>query len=210
MTQEKHFDSEQENEKLRSEIVRLREHLEQEEFLKKKVYKQWSELHALILAKESDLKLLKSTNLLYKCSLYLILFLIAPGYYFITSGKAGDEKLVTNSQTDSARTLTAYQTPTSNSALTQLPEIKPEEKQKEKIQPDAIKPKTTTATKPIIEKPLDDSIRNYIYWEGWSAYYEKLNNPYKKSTQKYEVWLAGWSEGANDAKKILAKNPPAQ
>ena len=190
------------NEKLRLEIAELKQNLEKEEFLKKTLYKQWSELHALILAKESELKLLKSTNLLYKYSFYLILILAVPGYYFLSNRKS--EKILTATQGSSSPMPTINKALITNPATVMLPDLML--KEKEIIQPETRKPRLATVNNVVIDQPLTDSVRDYIYWEGWSAYYEKLKNPYKKSTQKYEVWLAGWKEGENDSKKIVAHN----
>ncbi|MEO6220111.1 MAG: hypothetical protein ABIO81_06765 [Ginsengibacter sp.] len=201
-TQEEYFGTGQENEKLRSEIAQLKQNLEKEEFLKKTLYKQWSELHALILAKEGELKLLKSTNLLYKYSFYLILILAIPGYYFISNGSG--ERIASSSQAASSPAIAIKQVRTNNPPTIPLPDAKV--KEKDIIQPNSIKPKIATINRPVVEKPLVDSVRNFIYWEGWSAYYEKSKNPYKKSAQKAEVWLAGWKEGENDARRMVAKN----
>ena len=190
------------NEKLRLEIAELKQNLEKEEFLKKTLYKQWSELHALILAKESELKLLKSTNLLYKYSFYLILILAVPGYYFLSNSKS--EKIITATQGSSSPMPTINKALITNPATVMLPDLML--KEKEIIQPETRKPRLATVNNVVVDQPLTDSVRDYIYWEGWSAYYEKLKNPYKKSTQKYEVWLAGWKEGENDSKKIVAHN----
>jgi len=201
-TQEERFGHEHDNEKLRLEIGQLKQTLEKEEFLKKTLYKQWSELHALILAKEGELKLLKSTNLLYKYSFYLIMILAVPGYYFISNGR--DKKIVSSSQAASSPKLTTNEALATNPVITQLPDLKP--KEKAIIKRDTIKHQIATINNSIVDKPLSDSVKNAIYWEGWSDYYGKSKNPYKKSPQKSEVWLTGWKEGEKDSKKIMARN----
>jgi hypothetical protein len=84
-----------------------------------------------------------------------------------------------------------------------IPEIKPEIKTA--IRPDSLKQKKAIAIKPV-EVPLTDSARDEIYWQGWNAYYSRSSNHFSKSSEKYKVWLEGWSEGRNDARKLLAKD----
>ena len=201
-TQQEYSDLQQDNEKLRLEIVQLQKDLDKEQFFHRTLYKQWGEIHTLILSKESELKLSRSTNLLYKYGFYLSLFLAAPAFYLLNSSK-GDERITPASKAASSILIT-NETLTSNRDTLQVLNAKLDEK--ETIQPDASQPVPATSNDAVINKPLTDSVRNSIYWEGWSAYYEKSGNPYRNSSQKYEVWLEGWKKGESDSKKTLAKN----
>lgn len=195
-----------ENEKLRFEIEQLKKNLEKEEFLHRTLYKQWNELNNRILLKENEFKRFKVKNLLYKYTFYLILISVVSSYYFMNTGKGNekDDKKIPVSQAASSTMLTTHEAPTTNPEKIKVPDEKLVEKVT--IAPDAIRTKTAAIVKQVVNKPLNDSVRNFIYWEGWSAYYEKSNNPYQKFSQEYEVWLEGWKEGEEDAKKILAKN----
>ncbi len=208
-TQQEHPDNKQENERLRLDNVRLKDNLEKEELLHKTLYKQWTELNALMLAKEREFEEYKPRNLFYKYAFYAILFLIAPAYYFLSNGK-GDEKITPASKAASSATPPTNQTPTNNLDTAELPAVQIEEKKI--IKRDTIQPKMTTINKPVTDKPLTgfvkddnpltDSARDSIYWQGWNAYYEKSRNPYQRYTQKFQVWLEGWKDGENDANKL--------
>jgi len=196
-TQQTHSDIQNENEKLRLENVQLKKNLEKEEFLHKALYRQWNELNIRRLAEKRELKQLESRNLFYKYAFYVILFLVA-AYYFLSNSKGSDK--TDASQTVSSSTPTPNQTVATSPDTLQLINVKLEERA---AHPAIIEPAITE--KPIIDKSLPDSVRSLIYWEGWSAYYEKLHNPYQKSLQKSEAWLAGWKQGENDAKKKSEK-----
>jgi len=218
-TQQDRSSDYQENEKLYLENLQLKKELEKEEFLHKTLYKQWNELSTRMLAKERELKQVRSGNLFYKYAFYIILFLAAPAYYLLSSSK-GDKKILPASQTvsspktdqalttDSSVTV-SFPTPTINQAPATKPDsmqvsvVKPTEKKI--IQSDTVKPKLTTVNKPVI-KPLSDSEKNLIYSEGWDAYHEKSGNPYQKSTEKYKVWMQGWKDAEADDRKALTKN----
>ncbi|MEP6596248.1 MAG: hypothetical protein ABJA71_09890 [Ginsengibacter sp.] len=200
-TQQEQTDTQQEIEKLRLEIVQLREDVEKEQVFHKTIYTQWYELNARMLAKERELKQFKKKNLLYTYTFYLILLSIAPAYYLLSRGK-GAERSASDPQT-------VFALPAMNQPLTTYPGIihLPDEnlEKKEIIQPDKVQPKVASINRPIVVEELSDSVRYLVYWEGWTAYYQKLSNPYQKSPHKYEVWLAGWKEGENDDKKLLTK-----
>ena len=201
-----HSDYQQANEKLRFEIEQLKKNLEKEEFLHRTLYKQWNELNNRMLLKESEFKRFKVKNLLYKYTFYLILISVASSYYFLSSGKTDEkeDKGISPSPTASSLMPTTHEVLATNPEKIKVAIEKREEK--EIIAPDTIKPKTVAIIKQVVYKPLNDSVRNFIYWEGWTAYYEKSKNPYQNSSQEYEVWLKGWKEGEDDAKKVLAKN----
>jgi len=203
-TQQKYSDNQQEIEKLRLENVQLKKNLEKEELLHKSLYNQWKQLNARMAAKEHEMKQqLHSGNLFYKYAFYVILILLIPMYYFLNNSNGG-KKITPPSQTGSSQTPIKKQAPTNNPYTVQLPNVKL--KEKEIIKPDTFQPKMVTINKPVIDKPLTDSVRDLIYWEGWNAYYGKSRNPYKKFSQKFEAWLIGWKDGENDAKKLLAKD----
>ena len=65
-TQQDRSSDYQENEKLFLENLQLKKELEKEEFLHKTLYKQWNELSTRMLAKERELKQVRSGNLFYK------------------------------------------------------------------------------------------------------------------------------------------------
>jgi ribosome modulation factor len=194
-TQQARSDIEEENEKLRLENMHLKRSLEKEEFLHKTLYRQWNELNLRRLADNRESKQVESWNLFYKYAFYLILFLLIPALYFLSKGKADNG--TTAPQTLSSPAATTNQTPAINKDTVQPINVKPDKKT---IQP-VIQSKPATINQAVIEKPLTDSVRTSIYWEGWSAYYEKSHNPYQKSFQKSEVWLEGWKEGEKDALK---------
>lgn len=205
-TQQEYSDKKQDSKNLYVENEQLKRDLEKEEFLHKALYKQWNELNVRMLAKERELKRLKSGNLFYKYGFYLILFSLAPAYYFFSTSKE-DKEITASSQTVSSPAQTA---PTTNQALPNdqdtvyVSKVKLEEKQV--IQTDTVKPKLVINSKPVIAKPLTDSIRNMIYSEGWDGYYEKSRNPYQKFSQKYNLWMQGWKDAEKDDKKALTRN----
>jgi len=191
------------SEKLYSENIQLRKDLEKEEFLHKTLYKQWNELNVRMLAKERELKRFKSRNLFYKYAFYLILFSVGPVYYFLSTGKQ-DKRIISPSQTVSSVPPTSKQTVPKDRNTVQIPKVKLEEKQL--IQADTAKPKQATINKPVFAKPLTDSVRNLIYSEGWDAYYEKSVSHYRRSSEKYQIWLQGWKDAEKDDKKALTRN----
>ena len=202
MNPQQEYSLQQENEKLRLENVQLKNNLENEQFYHKSLYKQWYELHALILSKESDVKRIVATNSLHKYGFYLLLFLVMPAFYFLNNSK-GDERVANASQIASLIP-GPNETLTPNKDTAQVLNIKLEEEAP--TQPAAVKPIPAIINDTVINKPLIDSVRSSIYWEGWSAYYEKSRNPYRKYSQEYEAWLEGWKKGESDSKKTLAKN----
>ena len=203
-TQQKYSDHQQEIEKLRLENVQLKKNLEKEELLHKSLYSQWKQLNARMAAKEHEVEQqFNSSNLFYKYDFYVILILLIPMYYFLSNSK-GDKRITTSLQAASSQLPTKNQTPTNNPDTVQLPNVKL--KENEIIKPGILQPKMATVNKKVIDKPLTDSARDLIYWQGWNAYYGKSRNPYKKFSQKFEAWLIGWKDGENDAKKLLAKD----
>ena len=78
--------------------------------------------------------------------------------------------------------------------------------EKRKIQADTGNVRVVTVHKAAVEEPLTDSIRDQIYWQGWNAYYDRSRPHFSKSSERYKVWLQGYNEGKNDAKKLLAKD----
>jgi hypothetical protein len=203
-TQQEYSDLKQEIEKLRLENVQLKKNLEKEEFFEKGIYKQWCELHALILSKENEVKQARAVNSIYKYGFYLILLLFIPSIYFLSSDKRG-ERVAYDSQAAASPKRVPNETLTSNPDTVKVLKIMPE--QKEIVKQATVQTISATAANTVVTNPITDSARISVYWEGWVAYYEKKSrNPYPKSTQEYEAWLAGWKEGENDSKKTLAKN----
>jgi hypothetical protein len=221
-TPQQYINNQEENERLRLENAQLKKDLEKEEFLHKTLYKQWNELNARMSGKEREFNRFKSGNLFYKYAFYSILFLAVPVYYFLGNGKsskniepvsqvtsppavvATNQTLSTNTnQTLNTNTDTIHTTTVKTDDM-KFDNVKPQEKKV--IQPDTSQSKPAAVIKAPIEKPLSDSVRNLIYSEGWDAYYEKLTSRYSKSSQKYQIWLAGWKDAENDANKLLTKS----
>ena len=196
-TQQEKSENQQEND-LRLEIEQLKKDLQKEEFFHKTIYKQWMAVNARMLAKERELKQFKTKNLLYKYTFYLILFSVAPAFYFLSTGKR-DERNAVSSETVLPSPAKINHALTTNKI--QVANVNPGKK--EVIQPDNTQPKVATINKPVIEEEFPDSVRYMIYWDGWTAYYQKEDNPYQKSSKKYEIWLNGWKEAENDVKKLL-------
>ena len=225
-TQHQYSQNQEAVEKLRIENVELKKNLEREQHLHTMLYKEWKELNAQVLSKEHEVLESKPKNLFYKYAFYVLLIAAFPAYYFITTKKNP------SSQTTSVPTRPANirdSTPVTNSALTatnsalttnkkpetidantvhqpalKQPVVKTEEKRQ--TEPRTIEPKIVPPSKAVPEGPLTDSIRDLIYWQGWNAYYDRSPNHFKKTSQKYQVWLQGFNEGKNDAKKLLAKD----
>jgi len=189
--------------KLYSENEQLKKDLEKEAFLHKTLYRQWNELNLRMLAKERELKQFKSRNLFYKYAFYLILFSVGPVYYFLSTDKQ-EKRITSPSQIVSSPKPTTNQIVTKDRNAVQVTKVKPEEKQI--VPQDTAKPKLANIDKPVIAKPLTDSVRNMIYSEGWDAYYERSRNPYQKSSQKYNLWIQGWKDAEKDDKKALTRN----
>jgi hypothetical protein len=200
-TQEEQSHDQQENERLRLEVVQLKENLEKEQFFHKAVYKQWYELNANMLAKERDLKQLKAKNLLYKYTFYFILF-SAPFAYYLQSRDKKDETNTGVSQTVSSP-LVSSQAPVINSVAAIPSKINPEKKERAEANDKHIK--LMAEGKPLLVEKLSDSVWYSIYWEGWTAYYQKSSNPYQKASGKYQVWLKGWEKADNETKKLKMK-----
>lgn len=86
----------QESHRLRAENAELKKSLEKEEFLHKNLYKQWTELNARILIKDSELKRMELKrnvfNNFFKYSFYaLLLFLIVFAFFFFSKGDKNPE-----------------------------------------------------------------------------------------------------------------------
>ncbi len=139
----------------------------------------------------------------------------------------GDSTLTTDSVPESTsaikNTVSTNETPASKQeTLTQKsaepppPPVPAEEKkviipavvaaEKKAITPDTAKAKIKTNHVAVAETPVTDSVKDLVYWEGWNAYYNKSKNHYKTSSARYEIWVNGYNDGRNDAKKILAKD----
>ncbi len=219
-------------EKLRSKNDELKKSLEREQVLHGMLYKEWKDLDEKREAKEFELADPKPRNLFYKYAFYIILILLIPGFFFWNAQKNKDaisaaSNAVIVLKTDSATIKDSMQANNSamskgdsvqklNKAITtnlpliqQHPKIQPTvEKAQEKniIQPEQGKIEETAESKPETGIPLNDSVRENIYWIGWNDYYNKSASHFKKSSQKYQAWLAGYNDGRNDAKKLLAKD----
>ncbi|MEO6330913.1 MAG: hypothetical protein ABIO55_18400 [Ginsengibacter sp.] len=219
-THQNYYDNPQEAEGLQLENIQLKKRLEQEEFLHKSLYRQWNELNDRILAKERELSQFNSRNLFYKYAFYVILFALIPAYYFLTYGKEGEKKNIPASDIASSPTPVVNQSPITLSDTVKVTGIKPAEENA--IQPDIVNQKLAPVNKPIVYQPfpgneIDDkpvsndkslagSVRDSVYSQGWDAYYKQTRNPYQRSSKKYEVWLEGWKDGENGAKKLTAKD----
>jgi hypothetical protein len=214
-TPQQNFEGQGEVDRLRLDNAQLKQNLEKEEFLHKSLYKQWSELHNLMLAKEREVERLRSGSIFYKYGFYLILFLTIPAYYFLNK-KTSEQKISSPSQTvtsapapASTPAITAIDTPGAKQDSTLVPVVKQANVQVEKqpvVKADTFRTKIVAANKPVIEAPLTDAAKDSIYWAGWNGYYGKSLNPYKRSQEKYKVWFEGWKDGENDAKKQTSKD----
>jgi len=223
-TAQKYSDNQEENEKLLSENAELKKKLEVEEFHHKTLYRQWSELNSRMLATEREFDRFKTKNIFYKYAFFFILLSIIPAYYLISKTK-GDEKTAPVTQTDSPQPTKQIPIAKDTPIVSQAPElnetvasnadtVKPlivKPREKELIKPDTIQ-KTITINKPTInkpviaEEPLSDAGRDSVYWQGWNGYYKKLRNPYRRSSEKFTLWLQGWKDGENDSKKLSAQD----
>lgn len=215
-------------EKLRSKNEELKKNLEREQVLHAMLYKEWKELDEKREAKEFELADSRPKNLFYKYAFYVILILLIPGFFFWNAQKNKDSTSAASTaptllQTDSTTIKDSVQlgnstpiikdslTKTNKAVTTNAPEVKPQpaiqssvEKahKKEVIQQEVDTVKETAQS----QAPLSDSVRENIYWIGWNAYYNKSPNHFKKSSQKYKAWIAGYNDGRNDAKKLLSKD----
>jgi hypothetical protein len=224
---QQHSQNQEKIDKLQLENVELKKKLDQEQLLHTMLYKEWKELNEHVLAKEHEVHGSNPKNLFYKYAFYLLLISSIPAYYFLNTGKEikkisssknaavptlitpiKDSAPVTNSPATSKKVI-SNQNMVQQPALEQ-PVVKSEEKRK--IPADTSKAKMVTINKPLVidkplvEGPLTDSIRDEIYWQGWNAYYDRTRNHFKKSSERYKVWLEGWNDGKSDAKKLLAKD----
>lgn len=236
METQQNSQNEDEFDKLRLKNAELKKNLEREQLLHTMLYKEWVQLKEQISAKELEVYDRKPKNVFYKYAFYLLLVSFIPSYYFLYGRKTYEKsysspitasavKLTADSlkknliSKENIRiedstlmhdsTLTTYKRQTNTSALMQqsAPQqtvVKPENKIA--IQPDTNIQKTTAFKRPVVEPILNDSMRDIIYWQGWNAYYNKSRNTFKKSSEKYKVWLQGWDDGKNDAQKLSAKN----
>lgn len=219
-------------ERLHSKNEELKKNLEREQVLHAMLYKEWKDLDEKREAKEFELADPKPTNLFYKYAFYAIVIILVPAFFFWNAQKNKDftspaSNAVILLKTDSATIKDSMQaknsqmptgdsapklnkTVTTNLSVIQLqPTIQAAvEKAQEKkvIQQEQSKIEETAENKPETGTPLDDSVRENIYWMGWNAYYNKSVSHFKKSSQKYQAWLAGYNDGRNDAKKMLAKD----
>jgi hypothetical protein len=194
--------NELENERLRLEVVQLKESLDKEQFFHKAVYQQWYELNANMLNKERELKQAKAKNLLYKYTFYLILISLPIAYYLQSGGrKDGTNTPLLN--TVSPSSVSPNEALVESSVAVPGPKIK--SNKKEVIEATEKQPALMAGAKPVLEEKLSESVWHDVFWEGWTAYYQKSVNPYQKTSQKYRVWLQGWEEGRNDTKNLKAK-----
>jgi hypothetical protein len=206
----------------------LKKELEREQLLHKMLYKEWEKLNGEMLARENEVYDSKPKNLFYKYAFYVLLIAVIPAFYFLYPG-TGNKKTPSSSQavsvrTDTSDSITAAASrskdsmPKSDSILTmkdkptskqqqpalEQPVIKSEEK---KVIPhDSSKSAMVIVHKPVPEAPLTDDIRDSISSEGFIAYFNHSRNPFKKSSERYKVWVEGWNEGKAEAKKVIAKD----
>ena len=191
-----------ENERLRLEIVQLKESLDKEQFFHKAVYKQWYELNANMLDKERELKQAKAKNLLYKYTFYLILISLPIAYYLQSGGKR-DETEAALSKIVSSPSESPNQALAKSSVT--VPRAKMSSGKNEVREANEKQPTLATVTKPVLAEKLSDSVWHDVYWEGWTAYYQNSHNPYQKTSEKYQVWLQGWEGGKNETNRLKAK-----
>lgn len=214
-----HSQNQDEIEKLRLKNEELKKNLEREQLLHSMLYKEWKELSEQASARENEFYHNKSKNVFYKYAFFVLLICMIPAYYFFAPGRGNEKTAPSSSQvatTEPAKDssvikdstpITKDSMPTNkNTAITQpavqTPVVQPEEK---KAPRDTIKPKMVTLTRHVSEAPLDSSSTDSIYWMGWNAYFNKSSNHFRKSSEKYKVWMQGFNDGHNDARKLLAQ-----
>ena len=209
--------------KLRLENVELKKSLEREQLLHSMLYKEWKELSDRASANEYPES--KPGNPFYKYAFFLLLISIFPAYYLLNANKGNEKKsppqaasvpvinrdstLIKDSlpQTNSTVTASEIQDTKQDTVKQEIPAPPvvniPEKKI---IAPDSSATKEATIYKPIVEPALTDSDRDVIYWNGWNAYYSGAKNHFRKSSNRYKVWLEGYNDGRNDAKNKPAKD----
>ena len=187
------------------------------------LYKEWKELNERASVNEYPES--KPGNPFYKYAFYILLISIFPAYYLLNASKGNEIKSSSQaasvpvinrdstsikdslSQADSTVTASEIQATKQDTVKQEIPAppvvTLPEKKI---IAPDSSATKEATIHKPIAEPPLTDSDRDAIYWDGWNAYYSGAKNHFRKSSNKYKVWLEGYNDGRNDAKKTPAKD----
>jgi len=219
--------NQEEFEKLRSKNEELKKSLEREQVLHAMLYKEWKELDEKREAKEFELSDSRPQNLFYKYAFYIILILLIPGFFFWNAQKKDSTSATSTAhtllKTDSTTIKDSVQpgnstsiindslTKTNRAVTKTTSEVKPEpaiQSSVEKAHKKAVIPQEVDAVKETVrsQAPLSDSVKENIYWMGWNAYYNKSSNHFKKSSQEYKAWIAGYNDGRNDAKKLLSKD----
>ena len=227
-TEQKYSNNQEEIARLHLENEQLKKKLEVEEFHHKTLYKQWNELNTRMLGTEREFDRFRRRNIFYKYAFFSILILLLPAYYLLSHTKEdripdatvqtspdtpktnqtpvrSDTQVVTKAPPALKESITANtDTAKTANADTATPAVvKP--KEKEIVKQDTVR-KVIPVTKPVVEVPLDDSGRDSIYWQGWNAYYKKMRNPYRRASEKFTVWLQGWTDGKNDSRKLSAQD----
>lgn len=220
--------------KLRLETKDLKKDLERERLLHNMLYKEWKELQEQASSRENSVvENAKPRNSLYKYAFYILLIITVPIVYFLYP-PAGFEKthLATRSIPDSALprdSSSTMVTSTSKDTVAKIDAPSPGETKKnneipvqktnvpatvikpaeKKLTPgdSSKKPAKSIVFKPLIEGPITDDIRDSIASEGFSAYFYHNRNPYRRSSERYKIWIKGWNSGKEEGKKVVAKDP---
>lgn len=227
MDTSQHPANQEEIDKLRSQNAELKKDLEREHVLHQMLYKEWKELSEQMAANEQKVyEDARPKNLFYKYSFFLLLICVIPAYYFFVAGKENKRAVsssavatIPTANQDSAiskvsnpvidsQAATKNETANRNEIADSKPLAQPvvaKDDNRFTTLPDSPKPKMTVIAKRVIQVPLDSAGRDSIYWMGWNAYFNKKGSHFRKSTEKYKVWLQGWKDGRVDAQKLVAK-----
>ncbi len=228
------LNNQDEIDKLRLETNDLKKDLERERLLHNMLYKEWKELQEQVSAREGvEVENSKPGNGYYKYAFYILLILVLPIIYFLYPPK-GFEKthvaargvsdstlrkdsasiLVTSTSKDTVAKIDAASPAERKEnneiplrkTIVSTPVIKPAENKL--MQVDTTKrPAKVIIRKPVIEGPITDDIRDSISSEGFSGYFYHNRNPYRRSSERYKIWIKGWNNGKDEAKKVVAKDP---
>lgn len=221
----------EEIEALRLQNSKLKKDLEREQHLHSLLFKEWQELKERMTGKESQVyDSTRNKNPFYKYAFYSLLIILVPAF-LILYFRSGNEDAASRMQavSDSTRPANAAgpatvevvkdslpksdanpadgqpQAQPKNPVVVQEPVTPPEEKKATPQVND--KPPPPPVSKPEVEPPLTDEMRDLISSDGFNAYFEHRRNPYKKSSERYKIWQEGWNDGKLGAEAVEAKDP---
>ncbi len=228
------LNNQEEINKLRLETKGLKKNLERERLLHNMLYKEWKELQEQASAKETMvIENGKVGNGFYKYAFYILLIIMVPIVYFLYP-PAGFEKthvatravpdstlhrdssstMLTSTLKDTVAKIDAPstgETKKNNEIPVQKANvpatvIKPEEKKL--IPRDSTKKQAKVIVrKPVIGGPITDDTRDSIASEGFNAFFYHNRSPYRRSSERYKIWINGWNSAKEEAKKVVAKDP---